>query len=331
MTHVAAFFLPATWISPIFKFAQLDRRLYPDTEAAEEAAWIRPRSLLPLTDALQLLLEQLVHDHTLLEPNQLRRRLEALDRVDALLLPAETVGADLDRRVREICSQLEAANHHLYADIRAQIQCGKLDSLLGWVHSLSHSDDKTAANGMGYDLLDELIAGVLPLDEPDGEQLPLAPETVFYQPTPARHIFRLIEQAELRSNDVFIDVGCGLGHVPLLVSLFTPARSVGLDFEPAYIKRAQECAQQLNLENVQFIHQDALAADLSSGTVFYLYTPFTGSVLSAAVKRLKHEATNRPIRIFTYGPCTADFARESWLHTVAPPREDHITLFSSRA
>jgi hypothetical protein len=39
-----------------------------------------------------------------------------------------------------------------------------------------------------------------------------------YQPTPVRHILHLIAAAMVAEDDVFVDLGSGLGHVPLLVS-----------------------------------------------------------------------------------------------------------------
>ena len=41
--------------------------------------------------------------------------------------------------------------------------------------------------------------------------------------------------------------------------------------------------ERLKLERVTFIQQDARAADFSGGTVFYLYTPFTGSILRSVL------------------------------------------------
>ncbi len=80
-----------------------------------------------------------------------------------------------------------------------------------------------------------------------------------------------------------------------------------------------------------FLREDARNADLSTGTVCYLYTPFMGSILSAVLKRLKYEAANRPIQICSYGPCTAVVAEESWLAATTLPDPNSIAVFCSRA
>ena len=296
-----------------------------------------------MTDALERLVVRLDNEPSLLEPNQLCQRLEALDRLDAhfpdvpeAAFAAEPIDLELYRRARAICARLEAANRELYEAIRGEIQRGsRPDALLRqfhpWVHrSQEIEDERGSANGMGYDYLDELISGVLQLQEPDAEDIPRVSEQVFYQPTPARHIFHLIHLTALAATDLLVDLGSGLGHVSMLVSICTPARSLGIELEEAYVARARQCAQSLNLNRVAFLQQDAREADLSTGTVFYLYTPFTGSILSNVLNRLRREAATRRIRICSYGPCTSVIAEEPWLEPATVPQAHRIALFSSR-
>jgi hypothetical protein len=182
---------------------------------------------------------------------------------------------------------------------------------------------------MGYDYLDELISGVLQFEEPNEATIQREWEKVFYQPSPSRHILDLIGQTALTEADVLIDLGSGLGHVPLMVSICTPARSTGIEVEATYVERARQCAQKLNLNRLTFIHQDVREADLSTGTVFYLYTPFAGSIQSDVLALLRHEAETRRIRICTYGPCTLLVAEESWLERTGEAETNRIALFRS--
>jgi hypothetical protein len=291
--------------------------------------------LQPLIDALQRLVLHLENESSLFEPNQLRRRLEVLDLLDAHFpnfpIPAsgtEPDEAELYRRARGICARLEAANSELYQAIRSEIQHGAgSDALSRWVPM---EDTAAVVSGMGYDHLDELISGVFEFEEPEDEEIQREPEIVFYQPTPARHIFHMIGLTALTESDVLVDLGSGLGHVPLLVSICTPARGIGIEMEAAYVERARQCAQRLNQDRVAFLQQDARTADFSTGTVFYLYTPFTGSILRAVLDRLRCEAASRPIRVCSYGPCTSVIAAEPWLEGSAALEPDRIALFSSR-
>jgi len=167
-----------------------------------------------------------------------------------------------------------------------------------------------AGRSKKYDYLDELIIGVLRFEE-TGVPRSSSPTTemVFYQPTPARHIFDLIDRTALNEHDVLVDLGSGLGHVPLLASICTRARGIGVELEPVYVDCARQSAETLNLKNVTFVQQNARAAKLTDGTVFYMCTPFTGNMLRAVLDSLQRVGGRRDIRICTFGPLHGDGRR----------------------
>jgi hypothetical protein len=281
------------------------------------------------------LVRRLEENATLLEPHELHRRIEALDFLDARFAEgcppaAEADFADLLQEAKELRARLEAANESVYESIRREIRSGRgSETLLRWVRSASGEEVGRRTGGLGYGFLDELISGVLQFEEPGGEPVLTDPEMVAYQPTPARHIFHLIEAAGLATEDRLIDLGSGLGHVPLLVSICTPARSAGIELEASYVEQARRCAERLNLNRATFLQQDVREADLSAGTIFYLYTPFIGSILLSVLGRLRDEASRRRIRVCSYGPCTPIVAEEPWLEATGVPSTDRITLFRS--
>lgn len=268
-----------------------------------------------------------------LDMSWLRERFDALDHLDALLgdenasSPASAVDVEPWRRAQLLRRRLEAINAELCRAIRAEIQQGSRPALL--MRLLNEDADPAA--GLSFDYLDELLSDVLALEQPDPPPAHPPDGMVFYQPTPARHIFHLLRLTALTEADVLIDLGSGLGHVPLLASICSAARCIGIEREEVYVTLARRCADQLNLDRVSFLQQDARQADLSSGTVFYLYTPFTGSLLSSVLNRLQQEGRSRLIRICTFGPCTESVAKEKWLQSDATPDPDRITLFRSRA
>jgi hypothetical protein len=289
--------------------------------------------------ALQSLISELEQDRSLDEPHRLRRRIEVLDHLDACLADGqvsadapESIGAALYQQAKAICAKLESANFKLYQAIRNDIQRGAgPDTMLRWVPTSGRSATTVAlVNGAGYDYLDELVSGVLRFQRPSAEVAPLAAEMVFYQPTPARHIFDLIDRTALTERDLLIDLGSGLGHVPLLVSICTGAHCIGIELEAAYVDSARESAQTLNLNNVTFIQADARESDLSGGTVFYLYTPFIGTILRAVLNSLRQQAGCREIRICTFGPCTRIVAEERWVKVVETLDTTRIAIFCSR-
>jgi len=279
------------------------------------------------TAALQARIEDIDHDASLHRPERLRERIEAMERLDALLL--DGVAGDVRRRAIASMQRLEAVNRMVYRAIRQAIRRGEgKTAVRDWMHALA-APAGTPCGGQGYDALDTLLAGVLSLDEPadDGRALPA--DMVFYQPTPARHILDLIDRVGLGATDVLVDLGSGLGHVPLLAAICTGARCIGIERNPAYVACARHGAEALALGGIAFIEQDARLADLSAGTVFYLYTPFTGTVLRRVLAMLEHEAAGRAIRLATLGPCTAIVAGEPWLAPLEPVQPERIAIFRS--
>jgi hypothetical protein len=275
---------------------------------------------------------------SLLLPAQLRERLLVLDDLDARVggcgSEDSTTCTDsrIHRRAKVLRIQLELANVELYQSVRADIvRGGQPCALLHYLRdSVRLNESKGPLPGLGFDCGDELMSGVLELREPSEPDLQRFPEMVPYQPTPVRHILHLIATITLAEDDVFVDLGSGLGHVPLLVSMLTGAQSLGIEVQAAYVASSWECAKRLQLNRVRFIAQDAREADLSSGSVFYLYSPFNGSILCNVLRRLRMESAHRSIRVCSLGPCTHTVANETWLKTSALPDTGRITVFDSR-
>jgi len=288
-----------------------------------------------MLNALRKLVGDLERNASLYEPDQLRERIEALDQFDLFnldMLPPgtdSTIGSTYDR-ARAIQAKLEAANLKVYEAIRRDVRSGRgAHRLLDWVPSSDGGEPVLGLKNEAYDYLDEFLDGVFRFEEPGTVIVQPTVEMVFYQPTPARHIFDLFNRTALTEHDVLIDLGSGLGHVPLLTCICTRARCVGVEIEPVYVDSAKQCAETLNLKGVTFIQQDARAANLKEGTIFYLYTPFAGKMLRAVLDSLRCEGANRDIRVSTLGPCTLTVANEDWLEAVGPARTDRISIFRS--
>jgi hypothetical protein len=285
-------------------------------------------------DNLPNLQTTLETDESLFAPAQLRQRIELLDQLDAYFgghsdetLPPSTDAA-LKERAATLRRRLEAANTQVYSAIREEIRQGNPDSLRTWINLCGNAPDDTAP-GLGYDHLDELIAGVFQIREPKDEAPHPTPEQVFYQPTPIRHALTMTERSGLSKKDVLIDLGSGLGQLCIVASILTGAQALGIEPERAYVQSARECARNLRLDSVTFLQADAREADLSSGTVFHLFTPFTGSILRTMLNRLEQESENRPITICTLGPCAGAVAQETWLRSDRKLDADWVTVFRS--
>jgi hypothetical protein len=271
----------------------------------------------------------------LLHPEQLPMRLNLLDELDAIMgdLGSQDLEIFSDPQLVQhaalLKSRFEAANRTMFEAAHADVALrGNSPAFDRW---LAQHDQKTEPPrpGLSFDSLDEVICEVLQLRAPRKAGVLPSPEMTAYQPTPARHILDLIATCAFSSNDVLVDLGSGLGHVPLLVCIRAKIRTIGVEVQSEYVASAQETANDLNLSRIQFLAEDARTADLSSGTVFYMFTPFTGSILTDVLHRLHRESKSRRIRICSLGPGTRILRGQTWLTLNQPTHSESIAIFES--
>ena len=278
-------------------------------------------------------------DVAILNPNAFNNRANALDFLDFHIIdrldnlsPTQEL-LTLKQWANRIKDELETVDARLFEQLREDIRSGKYtgSSFINMIHVYTGFNVSGILNQPGYDNLDNFINGLLnnqPLPEPTQTR---DAEMVFYQQTPTRIIFELAAKAKLQDHDVLIDIGSGLGHVPILLNLISSAKTKGIEFEPAYCQYAQNSAAQLNLPNIEFINADARKADYTYANVFFMYTPFKGALLQDMLNMLQRIAQQRNIRIFTYGPCSADVAKQTWLTAMEETVDDEYRLYEFKS
>ena len=276
-------------------------------------------------------------DDTLYAEKNFDERAEAIDLLEfqvtehlEYLLQGTTHPGELmvlKRRVEKIKTELEEVDLVLFQKLRESIRGSgyrgtKFKKLVSGYFDLK-PEESEGHDTPGYDNLDIFINRLFsfqPIPEPTKS---LEPEMVYYQKTPARLIFELAEKVHFSKQDVFVDLGSGLGQVAILVNLLTGVKTVGVEFEPAFCEYARDCIHNLNLPDITFINNDARNTDYSEGTIFFLYTPFRGEILQEVLELLRKQALMKKIIVITYGPCTARFASQNWLNS-AGSKNDSI-------
>lgn len=131
----------------------------------------------------------------------------------------------------------------------------------------------------------------------DGPDLPRG--CTPYLPSPVNTVLQMIEVAKIGARDVFVDVGSGIGRATTLVHLLTGASAIGLEIQPELVRTARNLAARLELPRVSTIEGDAvrLTRDMTTGSVFFLYCPFSGDRLHRVMDHLASMAQTRPIRV----------------------------------
>ena len=83
---------------------------------------------------------------------------------------------------------------------------------------------------------------------------------------------RMLNLADVASNDVVYDLGCGDGRIIITAAKQYGARGVGVDLEPYRVEESKANAKKAGVEHlVTFLLQDALTVDVSPATVVMLY------------------------------------------------------------
>ncbi len=152
---------------------------------------------------------------------------------------------------------------------------------------------------------DELLG--LPEPPPDIADLPRG--AVPYLPAGVDEILHMVREAPLRESDQLLDLGSGLGRVVILAHLLSGAHACGIELQEPLVRCAKDCAAELALTQVAFIHGNAAEAALD-GSVFFLYSPFGGETLTRVVRRLEAVARRRPIIVCAVG---LELPGEPWL------------------
>jgi hypothetical protein len=95
----------------------------------------------------------------------------------------------------------------------------------------------------------------------------------FFQASTPESVERMLTLAELRDNDVVVDLGSGDGLIPLTAARMNPRlRGWGVDIDPKLVERSNERARTEGVaDRVRFEHRNAFDADLRDATVVTMW------------------------------------------------------------
>jgi hypothetical protein len=295
-----------------------------------------------ITEAIQDTLDTIEQNDMILDRTRFAERVDALETIEFQILDRienamyvqghRTDLAVLYQRAMQHWQRLLEINERLFQGLRGDLAASSDPAATLRQHLNTYVERRAPRDPVGYDDLDVFINGLFGIHTEPEETRPLRPGMIGYQATPARFILDLVERLPLGTDDVFYDLGSGLGRVALLVGLLTPAQVRGIEYDPGHCAYAQQCADRLPASRVRFINADARDADVADGTVFFMYTPFRGHLLQDVLNRLKREVLRRPMTIATYGPCTIDVAQLDWLAPLdaGEPDDRRLALFRRR-
>lgn len=132
-------------------------------------------------------------------------------------------------------------------------------------------------------------------DAPHDDIADLPRGAVPYLPCGVDAIVRAVVDTPVGADDVFVDLGAGLGRVALLVHLLSGARARGVELQAPLVERARELIRNVGVaEHVDIERGDAAHSRLlDEGTVFFIYASFSPAVLRDVLRSLENAASTR--------------------------------------
>lgn len=135
-----------------------------------------------------------------------------------------------------------------------------------------------------------------------------------YGETPLTTLDKILKACPLGPTDVAYELGSGRGRACLWLALYKGYTTIGVEYIPTFVTRAQKIAAYFGIKNVKFLREDILKTNLHAATWIYLF----GSALpDDTITKLYHrlEKLKPGTRIITISyPLTAYCSN------------DHITL-----
>jgi 16S rRNA G966 N2-methylase RsmD len=144
---------------------------------------------------------------------------------------------------------------------------------------------------------------------------------VHYATTAYKEIFRLLKCAALNNNDVFLDLGSGMGRATFAASWLGAKRAIGVDIVPELWVQSNRNLQRsvLRQRNIQFICMNAADYYNKDVSVIFMCHPFGAGTLRQVLENIGSQRTpqSKRLRIIYRNPvCESVLKETAWLKCV---------------
>lgn len=119
-----------------------------------------------------------------------------------------------------------------------------------------------------------------------------------YVPTKQKLIQNILDEANLKRGQRFLELGCGDGRVVRFAVKKYGAKGVGIDVNPLVLLLAQIKTRMENILNISFLRQNVSDADVAEFDVVYLF--LLPELLDKLTDKLEKETRDR-VLIISHG------------------------------
>lgn len=123
-----------------------------------------------------------------------------------------------------------------------------------------------------------------------------------YEPAEWRVLPRILRRREIGPDDVFLDLGSGMGRVVLQAAQYGPRRVIGVELAPELTEIAEENVrrnlERLKCRDIELQTSDALEYEIPDDvTILFLNNPFTGSIFAQVMDKVVASLDRAPRRL----------------------------------
>jgi len=146
---------------------------------------------------------------------------------------------------------------------------------------------------------------------------------VHYTPTPYNEIFRLLRMIDLNDEDVFVDLGVGLGRTAFAASWMGAKHAIGVEIIQDLCDKANENLRRGRLFNreIEFTCMNAANWRSRDTTVLFMNNPFGEATVRHVLRNFEAEGVpsrTRALRIIYRNPMFDSVLHQTpWLQCVA--------------
>ena len=125
------------------------------------------------------------------------------------------------------------------------------------------------------------------------------PDRVFYIATKWRRLSRILQRYQITPEDVFVDLGSGMGRMVLEASRFPFKRVIGVELASELHGIAEENVRRMRRSalcaQIELVNSDVVDYTFPDDVTFvYMFNPFQGAVFRHAIDNLLQSLDRNP-------------------------------------
>ena len=171
---------------------------------------------------------------------------------------------------------------------------------------------------LGISTGDRDATGAIPAWRGSASQASCYRDNLSYSTPDYYYIHKVLKILQPGSEDVVYDIGCGKGRFLCRAARLRVKKCVGIELLPELAEIASENANQLRgrVAPIEIRCIDAARADVSGGTIYFLFNPFGAETLATVLDNIHGSLVCQPrsVRIVYYNPACANIVESAqWL------------------